>query len=112
MDGIPSRPPTTRMGKTYTLKVEKITMQITANRNAEGQIIEVFAKAVGGDGIQGHVDRVCTMASLAIQAGCPIIRIIQHLKGDQTHPRGFVGQPSSVYAAIAKVLEQEMEEAA
>lgn len=113
-DAKPIRPPNDRHGRTHTLKVSDITMEVTVNRGTDGQIVEVFCKARGTgdkpcDGIQGHLDRGCTFMSLGFQGRGDVATVIRHLRGDQTHPRGHVGQATSVWAAIGKVLEQEID---
>lgn len=103
----PSRPPTTRNVRTHRVCVGPVTAYITVNRNAAGEIIEVFAKA--DEGVQGNIDMACRLASLAIQGRGDVPTLIRHMRGDRTEPCGIAGQPSSVYDAIARVLESESE---
>ncbi len=100
-------PAATRNGRTHEMRIGAVAVCITVNRDDNGTICEVFAKSSGG--MQGHLDRVCTMASLALQGGCEPDRIARHLLGDRTEPLGLAGQPTSIYDALGRVLKQEME---
>ena len=101
------RPHSTRHGRTHELTVGPVRLCATVNRNESGLICEIFCKATGG--WQGHIDRVCTMASLVLQNGCSSDRIARHLLGDRTEPLGLAGQPLSIYDALGRVLKTEME---
>ncbi len=100
-----TKPPTTRLGRTHKFTVGSSDLYITVNRDEQGNIIEVFAKAT--DGLQGHMDIACRLASLAIQGRGDVATVIRHLRGDRTPPCGTVGQPTSIYDALARVLERE-----
>ena len=99
------KPPTTRKGRTHKIQVGPITAYLTVNRDTHGNIIEIFAKSDGG--MQGHLDNVCRAYSLGFQKRCDVRTAIRHLRGDRTEPVGCVGQPTSVYDAIAVELERE-----
>ena len=101
------KPSITRMGRTHKLIVGKVSVYITVNRGKKGQIIECFGKA--GGGLQGHVDMVCRIASLAIQGRGNVPTLIRHMRFDKTPPVGGPGQPKSIYDAIAIVLQEELE---
>lgn len=102
----PTRPPITRAGRTHTIRVGPIIAEITVNRDAAGNILEVFARADGG--MQGHLDNVCRAYSLGFQGRCDVPTAIRHLRGDRTEPCGIAGQPASIYDALGRVLEEEM----
>ena len=99
------KPPITRTGRTHKIIVGPCSAYITVNRGEDGNIIEVFAKADAG--MQGHLDMACRLASLAIQGRGDVETLIRHMRGDRTEPCGVAGQPSSVYDAMARVLEGE-----
>ena len=99
------KPETTRFGNTHKVKIGPLTMYLTVNRDAAGQIIEVFGKS--DEGYQGHVDMACRLVSLGIQGRADIETVIRHMSHDKTEPVGGLGQPSSIYDGIAKVLEGE-----
>lgn len=100
-----TRPMSTRQGKTHKVKVADVTAYITVNRDPAGNILEVFGKANKGE--QGHLDMVCRIASLSIQRRGDVPTLIRHMRGDRTEPCGVIGQPTSIYDAIAQVLEKE-----
>lgn len=100
------KPPTNRTGRTHKVKVGKVSMYVTVNRAANGQIIEAFGKA--DEGVQGHLDVACRLISLAIQGRGDMATIIRHLRFDRTPPNGGPGQPTSIYDALARVLEDEL----
>ena len=99
------KPPVTRTGRTHKRQVGKVCVYITVNRDSAGRIIEVFGKA--DNGINGHLENVCKAWSVAIQYGADVPCVIRHMRGDRTEPCGTVGQPSSIYDAVARVLEEE-----
>lgn len=100
-----NKPPVTRHGKTHTVTVGDHEFDITVNRDRHNRILEVFAKSTCG--MQGHMDMVCRVASLGLQGRADVETLIRHMRGDKTEPRGIVGQPTSIYDGIAKVLEEE-----
>jgi hypothetical protein len=81
-------------------------LHITVSRDERGEIIEVFVKSNGG--MQGHLEVAAKLISLGIQGRCDVDTVIRHLRHDKTHPQGIVNQPSSIYDALAQVLEREM----
>lgn len=99
------KPPVTRTGKTHTMQVADVEMHITVNKDSGGHILEVFAKASHGE--QGSADMVCKMISLGLQNRLDVDTVIRHMRGDRTPPCGCVGQPTSIYSAIAEVLAIE-----
>ena len=99
------KPPTTRTGRTHKIRIGACRAYLTVNRDAAGEILEVFAKADNGE--QGHIDMACRLASLAIQRRGDVKTLIRHMRGDRTEPCGGPGQPTSIYDAIARVLEIE-----
>jgi len=101
------KPPNDRKGITHKVKIGSMSMHITVNRDEDGEIIEIFGKA--GEGMQGHFDMCCRLASLGIQGRADVKTLIRHMRGDRTFPNGIAGQPTSIYDAIARVLEQEQE---
>ena len=101
-----TKPPTTRAGRTHKIMVGKVRCYITVNKDAEGRILEVFAKADSGQ--QGAMDMVCRMASLALQGRGSVETIIKHMANDRTPPNGGPGQPSSCFDAISQILQREL----
>jgi hypothetical protein len=126
-----TRPQTTRKGKTTTIRCGYATLDVTLNEWEGGG--EVFAKySFQADGAkdlieraqkedaaavqqlmealqapQGYLDRLCTMASLAIQGRGDRATVARHLMGDKTWPRGTAGQPTSPIDAIGKLLQKK-----
>ena len=100
-----TKPPITRTGTTHKIRIGEIKSHITVNRDAEGTIIEVFAKA--DSGAQGHMDMVCRLISLGLQGRADIPTVIRHMRYDRTEPCGGPGQASSIYDAIARMLDEE-----
>ena len=100
-----TKPPTTRIGSTHKMCVGESRCHITVNRDLNGDIIEVFAKA--DNGMQGHIDMACRLISLGLQRRADVPTIIKHMQFDRTEPCGGVGQPTSIYDAIARVLIKE-----
>ena len=100
-----TKPPTTRTGRTHKISVGKTKCFITVNRGDDGQIIEVFAKADNGS--QGNIDMACRLISLGLQERADIETVIRHMQYDRTEPCGGPGQPTSIYDAIARVLNEE-----
>lgn len=86
--------------------VSSSAVYITVNRDAQGRVIELFAKSEAG--LQGHLDMACRLASLGIQQRADVETIIRHMRGDRTEPVGGVGQPTSIYDGIARILEREL----
>jgi hypothetical protein len=103
----PIKPPVTRRGRTHKIVVGETNAYFTINRDAAGNVIEIFAKA--NNGAQGHLDIACRLASLGLQGRCTVDTIIKHLRHDKCPPQGGPGQPSSVYDALARVMEAERE---
>jgi len=101
------KPPVTRRGQTHKIAVGPTTAYFTINRDERGNVIEVFAKS--DNGAQGHLDIACRLASLGLQGRCTVDAIIKHLRHDRCEPCGGPGQPSSVYDALARVMEVERE---
>lgn len=104
----PTKPPMTRRGRTHKIMVGPVTAYLTVNRDRDGRIIEIFAKA---DQAQGHLDMACRLASLGLQGRADVATLIRHMRGDRTEPCGGPGQPSSIYDAMARILETETQEA-
>jgi len=128
-----AKPPETRQGHTTTMRVGSATLEITTNKWENGG--EVFAKyhygSADAEGLiervqkgdkraittvcealnapQGYLERICTMASLAMQQGCPVESIVKHLIADGTWPRGGPGQARSCIDAIARELRTRNE---
>ena len=106
-----SKPPTTRQGRTHKILVGPIKAYLTVNRDEDGNIIEIFAKA--NNGAQGHLDNVCRAYSLGFQERCNVPTAIRHLRGDRTEPVGCMGDDgTSIYDAIGRMLERELGEGA
>jgi hypothetical protein len=101
-----SKPPITRKGRTHKVVVGEVTAYVTVNRDASGQVMELFAKA---DAMQGHLDNACRLASLGLQGRATVQTLVHHLRGDRTGPAGGPGQPTSIYDALARVLQAEIE---
>jgi hypothetical protein len=130
-----TKPAPTRNGTTHTVRTGYATTEITLNRWEGGA--EVFAKfrynakAVRDviEGIkrddpialqivqealsapQGYLDRICTLASLAMQGRGDAETVARHLCGDKSWPRGTAGQASSPIDAIGRVLQERAENA-
>ena len=100
-----SKPPITRCGITHKVTVGETKCHITVNRDDNGSIIEVFAKA--NNGVQGHIDMACRLISLGLQGRADVPTVIRHMQFDRTEPCGGVNQPTSIYDAIARVLNEE-----
>ena len=101
-----SKPPVTRKGRTHKQQIGQITAYVTVNRDAHGHIIEVFAKA---DALRGHLDMACRLMSLGLQRRADVPTIVRHMRGDRTEPCGIAGQPTSIYDALARVLQAEVD---
>jgi hypothetical protein len=99
-----SKPPTTRHGRTHKQQIGEVTAYVTVNRDAHGHIIEVFCKS---DALQGHLDNACRLISLGLQRRADVPTIVRHMRGDRTEPCGIAGQATSIYDAIARVLQEE-----
>ena len=128
-----TRPSPTRHGKTTTVKVGYASLQLTLNKWEGGA--EVFCKyafdRAGAKDIiervqksdpaacqlvmdalvapQGYLDRICTMASIAMQGRGDAETVARHLIGDKTWPRGVPGQPLSCVDAIGKAVNAKAE---
>jgi hypothetical protein len=126
-----TKPSPTRKGKTTTIRCGYATLDVTLNEWPGGA--EVFAKytfqadgakdlierAQRGDAAavqhlmealqapQGYLDRLCTMASIAMQGRGDRATVARHLMGDKTWPRGTAGQPTSPIDAIGKLLKED-----
>ena len=99
------RLPATRPGETKKVEVGPVTLYITINRDADGAIREVFAKADQGE--QPHADGLAELTSLLLQYNCPVKTVVQHLRYRRYEPSGCIGQPCSISDAIGMVLEEE-----
>jgi len=100
------RLPTTRIpGKTRKIQVGSCTLYITVNRDDDGSIREVFAKA--DEGQKPHADGLAELSSLLLQYECPVKTVVQHLRYRRYEPSGCIGQPCSISDAIGMVLEDE-----
>ena len=100
------KPPTTRRGRTHKQQIGGVTAYVTCNRDAHGHIMEVFAKS---DALQGHIDMACRLISLGLQRRADVPTIVRHMRGDRTEPCGIAGQPTSIYDALARVLQAEVD---
>ena len=99
------RLPATRPGEIKKVEVGPVTLYITVNRDANGAIREVFAKA--DEGQKPHADGLAELSSLLLQYECPVKTVVQHLRYRRYPPAGIVNQPCSISDAIGKVLEDE-----
>ena len=99
------KPPMTRHGRTHKVQVGPVTAYLTVNRDSAGKVLEVFGKADNGS--QGHLDMACRLISLGIQGRADVETVIRHMRGDRTEPCGIAGQATSIYDAIARVLQEE-----
>jgi hypothetical protein len=128
-----TKPAPTRHGQTTSHRTGYATTDITLNRWEGGA--EVFAKfCYEADAVkdviagvkrddptalqivesalacpQGYLDRICTLASLAMQGRGDAETVARHLCGDKSWPRGTAGQASSPIDAIGRVLQERVE---
>ena len=101
--------PATRKGQTHKIDLaDKVTLHVTVNRDENGNIMEVFAKA--DQGFNGDADGLGELSSLLLQYGCPVDKLVQHLRYRRYEPSGCIGQPCSISDAIGMVLEDEQTE--
>ena len=98
------KPPVTRIGKTHTYGIGAHAIHITVNRREDGYPYEIFGHADAASGLQGHLDRCCTMISLGLQGRATPETVARHLRYDRTEPCGGVGQPTSIYDAIGRAI--------
>ena len=99
---------TTRKGKTHTIKLGEVTIDLVVNTNKDGRVLELFAKADGGHA--AHAEDICIPASLALQYGCPVATLAKQLRWRNYEPHGNFGQPLSISDGIGKVLMEYVEE--
>lgn len=102
--------PETRRGQTTKLTLSGsdqgrlvVDVYVTVNVCARTLTpMEIIGKATKG--FQGHVDPLCTIASIALQHGVPATLIAGKLRGQRYMPEGGLGQPASIAAAIGLCL--------
>jgi len=97
--------PSNRQGLTRKIAVGEVTLYITVNRDANGAVREVFTKADQGE--QANADGIAELSSLLLQYGCPVAKLVEHLRFRRYEPSGCIGQPCSISDAIGMVLEDE-----
>jgi ribonucleoside-diphosphate reductase alpha chain len=86
--------PRRRTGVTYSVEVAGADMFVTANRFADGQLREVFAKwGKAGSTACGLMEAFSIALSLAVQYGAPLHVIIARLKDQRFEPSGFTDDP-------------------
>jgi len=95
----------TRPGQIHKVEVGEVTLYITVNRDEDGEIMEVFVKA--DNGYNGDADGLGELSSLLLQYGCPVAKLVEHLRFRRYEPSGCIGQPCSISDAIGMVLEDE-----
>ena len=95
--------PTTRNGTTHAIRCGKVDILLTVNTDVTGKPLEMFVKA--SEGYQGWADALALTASLAMQYGCPLGKILEKWRGMRFEPDGL--KAFSVPDAIArKLIEQ------
>lgn len=103
---IAAQMPTNRAGRTHKLKVGAVSLYVTINRDADGVVREVFAKA--DEGHQAEADGLALMSSIAMRYGAPAAVVAKHLRYRRYEPRGGPGQPCSISDAIGLAIEREV----
>lgn len=96
-----SRLPATRRGHTHKIKAGAVTLYLTANTDAAGNVMELFIKA--DEGWQGWADALAVTASMALQYGCPLEDIMRKWRGMRFPPDGMGA--FSIPDAVARKME-------
>ncbi len=97
------RLPTTRTGRTHKIAIGTNNLYITVNCDSDGRPLELFGKASNGH--QGMTDALCVTASLALQYGAPLEKLVSKWRGMRFAPDGI--EASSIPDAIARMIEKE-----
>lgn len=108
--------PETRAGTRYRIVLESqegdIDVYILINKfDDTGEAGEIFVNvSKQGSSLQGMLDGWAIMASLALQYGTPLEKIIEKFKGQSFPPAGTTTSPdvkecSSLLDLIARILE-------
>ena len=109
-----TKPPNDRQGETTKVVLwdeetkSDVDLYITVNRDEEGRVVELFSKAT--DGFTPHLEDICIPASLALQYGCPVEKMVEKLRYRNYPPHGNLGGPRSISDAVAVVLERTINE--
>ena len=98
--------PTNRTGRTHKMPVGTVTLYVTVNRDADGVVREVFAKA--DEGHQPEADGLADLASIAMRHGAPAAVVARHLRHRRYPPHGGPGQACSISDAIGLAIEREV----
>ena len=110
---LPPMPPVPEAWHLTGAAPEPGTAYATVNRNADGDIVEVFLVFRRHVLIQGTANALCRLISLSLQRGVPLADVVATISGQHDglpavrwrgSDGGFV---RSIADALAKVLEQE-----
>ena len=97
--------PDTRLtGRTVKVKIGDLSVFIIVNKDEHGNVMECFAYERKGH--QGELDGLAGLASIALQHGTPIEKVVEFLRYRRYAPEGGIGQPSSLSDALGRALEQ------
>lgn len=104
-----------RTGRTHAAQIEDVKLYITVNRNATGQICEVYMTTDReGSIITGFLNSLSKTISVMLQYHIPPEDIARMLRGQKFEPHGFVTRhpyiktASSISDLISKVIDIEL----
>ncbi len=104
-----------RAGRTHPAQIEDVKVYITVNRNAEGEISEIYMSTDReGSLITGLLNSLSKTISVMLQYHIPPQDIAKMLRGQKYEPHGFVSKHpyiknvSSLSDLISKVIEIEL----
>ena len=98
------KPDVTRPGTTKKITLGDCEFYLIVNVYEDGTPCEMFGKFSSGDeSTRGWAAWGMTMASIALQHGCPMDTILRHSRG-QKFPPSQLGKASSIPDAIAREL--------
>ena len=99
-----ARLPITREGRVHKIKLGTDSLYVVVNTDGAGKVREVFGHGDGG--CKPELDGLCGLASIGLQYGAPLAKIVKFLRKRNYPPHGGPGQPKSISDALATVLDE------